>query len=411
MATDTEGQQPTPHTITPHAEAGLDPHIKARDKFTLLPLRDYDGPIDDHDLDFSEPPVALSAEIPTLRPSGKIGNNTEIHARRTEALLKGSSAINKAFLVNAQKASRRLHSSVFPRELDLLTRTLTSLQQFAIVGAPNYGHRVPLHPASKPKPNLNQPHEQHSIAPVAAGISKQTTDRVASSTEIEPSTKPGAIFDHSSKAAQNRLGLNPSITPSPVYNFRPVTTTHPSILPTSRLPSQNSHLNINQIPSPNLDHSRRAYLSSASRQTYQARRFRNAHRDYYWDSDDSDSSSDDESSNARQENISRYSPDSDNSNSGSDTNSWHDRQDNHDNSDDYHDAESADYGHDYHDDIDASHDHSEVDNSEASSDAESTSDRHDSHDDSYHDNSSDYNTGSTSESDNQSGSDSSENEY
>ncbi|KAJ7215220.1 hypothetical protein B0H12DRAFT_1079078 [Mycena haematopus] len=329
MATDTEGQQPTPHTITPHAEAGLDPHIKARDKFTLLPLRDYDGPIDDHDLDFSEPPVALSAEIPTLRPSGKIGNNTEIHARRTEALLKGSSAINKAFLVNAQKASRRLHSSVFPRELDLLTRTLTSLQQFAIVGAPNYGRSR----------NIEADHRQSCFK-----HRNRTLDEAS------------AIFDHSSKAAQNRLGLNPSITPSP---------------------------------------------------TYQARRFRNAHRDYYWDSDDSDSSSDDESSNARQENISRYSrtriiPTVVQTPTVGMTGRTSRQQRR------LHDAESADYGHDYHDDINASHDHSEADNSESSSDAESTSDRHDSHSDSYDDNSSDHNTGS---SDNQSGSDSSENEY
>ncbi|KAJ7657157.1 hypothetical protein DFH06DRAFT_1327986 [Mycena polygramma] len=111
-------------------------------EFDLKLLEPYNGRIRNEDLDSSQAPVAFTIEIPTLRSLGKIGNHSDIHARRADALLKGSSAIHKGFLVTGLKASRRLHSSVFPKELELLTRTLTTLERVFIPRISSYGYRV-----------------------------------------------------------------------------------------------------------------------------------------------------------------------------------------------------------------------------------------------------------------------------
>ncbi|KAJ7161719.1 hypothetical protein C8R46DRAFT_1223010 [Mycena filopes] len=93
-------------------------------------------------LELSQAAVPVCIEIPTLRAPGRIGNNTDLQARRADALLKGSSAINKGFLVNALKASRRLHVSIFTKELDLLNRTLTSLERIPDEHTSSHGYRV-----------------------------------------------------------------------------------------------------------------------------------------------------------------------------------------------------------------------------------------------------------------------------
>ncbi|KAJ7668200.1 hypothetical protein B0H17DRAFT_1142550 [Mycena rosella] len=147
MSMESEPSQSHPLTGT-HLHPSLDsldsigPDV--RQDFNLEPLRDYNGAIDNDDHDLSEVPLDSLpvVEFPTLKPPGKIGNNSEIQARRLEALHKGSSAICKGFLVNGQKASRRLYSSVFVKELDLLTRTLTSLDRSFVKHTGGYGYRV-----------------------------------------------------------------------------------------------------------------------------------------------------------------------------------------------------------------------------------------------------------------------------
>ncbi|KAJ7465849.1 hypothetical protein B0H11DRAFT_2284788 [Mycena galericulata] len=54
------------------------------------------------------PVVKTTVTVPTLRPLSKIGTNSAILARRSEAIAKGATAIGKGFLLRAQRASRTL---------------------------------------------------------------------------------------------------------------------------------------------------------------------------------------------------------------------------------------------------------------------------------------------------------------
>ncbi|KAJ7114179.1 hypothetical protein C8R43DRAFT_1138466 [Mycena crocata] len=80
----------------------------------------------------------------TLYP--RIGTNADILARRADAIVKGVNPINKGFLLRAQKASRRLYSFVFPKELDLLDSVLTQVEQLVLQGVHyegvQYAYRV-----------------------------------------------------------------------------------------------------------------------------------------------------------------------------------------------------------------------------------------------------------------------------
>ncbi|KAJ7500113.1 hypothetical protein FB451DRAFT_1359047 [Mycena latifolia] len=129
--TETERGCP-PRTSTPPQQPHQDetaPDLDEKQEFNLDPLGDYNGPIDDDFVDPSEPPTTVLVEFPVLKPFGKIGANTQILARRADALVKGAHVIDKGFLLQAQKASRRLFRTVFPKELELLEAMLCSVER------------------------------------------------------------------------------------------------------------------------------------------------------------------------------------------------------------------------------------------------------------------------------------------
>ncbi|KAJ7814573.1 hypothetical protein B0H13DRAFT_2381646 [Mycena leptocephala] len=83
------------------------PDFEASAEFEDVPLRNYDGPVLDTFVDTAAPVLKIQVKVPTLRPLAKIGNNTQILARRTEALTKGATGTGKDFLVDVSRASRR----------------------------------------------------------------------------------------------------------------------------------------------------------------------------------------------------------------------------------------------------------------------------------------------------------------
>jgi hypothetical protein len=84
------------------------PDFEASAEFEDVPLCDYDGPVPDAFVDTVAPVSKIQVKVPTLRPLAKIGNNTQILARRTEALTKGATGTGKDFLLDASRASRTL---------------------------------------------------------------------------------------------------------------------------------------------------------------------------------------------------------------------------------------------------------------------------------------------------------------
>ncbi|KAJ7619763.1 hypothetical protein DFH06DRAFT_1010895, partial [Mycena polygramma] len=106
----------------------------------LQPITEFDGPVDDDELSDAAP-VGVAVDFPTLRPLGRIGNNTDILARRSEALAKGARAIHKGFLLQGLKLSRTVASEEFPKQWELLNRTLKDLQQLTLVTG-DYVYRV-----------------------------------------------------------------------------------------------------------------------------------------------------------------------------------------------------------------------------------------------------------------------------
>ncbi|KAJ7491873.1 hypothetical protein B0H11DRAFT_1911780 [Mycena galericulata] len=151
MATTTVHEDPPtadehPRTSTPRREGSshpdpLEPEFEASAEFKGLPLQPYDGPVDDDAIDQSLPVVKTTVTVPTLRPLSKIGTNSAILARRSEAITKGATAIGKGFLLRAQRASRRIYSSVFPRELDLLETLLTEVEKLELLDG-SFAYRV-----------------------------------------------------------------------------------------------------------------------------------------------------------------------------------------------------------------------------------------------------------------------------
>ncbi|KAJ7652816.1 hypothetical protein DFH06DRAFT_1418481 [Mycena polygramma] len=106
----------------------------------LQPITEFDGPVDDDELSDAAP-VEVAVDFPTLRPLGRIGSNTEVLARRSEALAKGARAIHKGFLLQGLKLSRTVASEEFPKQWELLNRTLKDLQQLTLVTG-DYVYRV-----------------------------------------------------------------------------------------------------------------------------------------------------------------------------------------------------------------------------------------------------------------------------
>jgi hypothetical protein len=70
--------------------------------------------------------------VPTTQPLPKIGTKAAILARRSEAIDKGAPSMGKGFLLTAQKAMRKLHSSIFPRELDLLEKLFSEVERLEL---------------------------------------------------------------------------------------------------------------------------------------------------------------------------------------------------------------------------------------------------------------------------------------
>ncbi|KAJ7675606.1 hypothetical protein DFH06DRAFT_1291922 [Mycena polygramma] len=107
------------------------PHSNITDSsmFGTETFEGYDGAIDDADIDESQAPVQTQIDIAAMRPFTKIAQNAEIVARRQEAILIGSRAMGKAFLVTAQKATRRFYTSTFSKELELLETLLTHVDR------------------------------------------------------------------------------------------------------------------------------------------------------------------------------------------------------------------------------------------------------------------------------------------
>ncbi|KAJ7671717.1 hypothetical protein B0H17DRAFT_1141487 [Mycena rosella] len=131
MSSKVQQSPPKPRAARTSSSNPADSDITICDEFSLPLFGDYTGPIGDDELP-SEAPVVSIVEIPTLKPLGKIGQHIKVQTRRPEALIRGSAAINKAFLVNRQYASRRLHSVVFKKELDLLIQILTSVEPISL---------------------------------------------------------------------------------------------------------------------------------------------------------------------------------------------------------------------------------------------------------------------------------------
>ncbi|KAJ7886995.1 hypothetical protein B0H14DRAFT_2562955 [Mycena olivaceomarginata] len=133
-----------PRTSTPPRGRTDDetvPGFEVSTEFEDVPLRDYNGPVEDTSVDTSVPVVKIDIKVPTLRPLSKIGNNSHILARRAEALTNGATGIGKEFLLDAPRASRRLFQHVFPRELELLDTLLSEVERLEVIGIES-GYRV-----------------------------------------------------------------------------------------------------------------------------------------------------------------------------------------------------------------------------------------------------------------------------
>ncbi|KAF8202748.1 hypothetical protein K438DRAFT_1580944, partial [Mycena galopus ATCC 62051] len=126
-----------PHTSTPRRGQYEDetvPDFGSSTEFEDTPLEDYNGPVEEDSVDNTAPVEKLSVRVPTLRPLSKIGNNSLILARRSEALAKGATGTGKDFLLGASKASRRLFQYVFPKELEMLDTLLTEVERLEVYG-------------------------------------------------------------------------------------------------------------------------------------------------------------------------------------------------------------------------------------------------------------------------------------
>jgi hypothetical protein len=88
--------------------------------------------VDDEELS-DEPPVVVPIDLPTLRPLGRIGNNTIVLARRSEALTRGAHAINKGFLHQGIKLSRSVAREELPKQWELLNELLRDVEQLTLV--------------------------------------------------------------------------------------------------------------------------------------------------------------------------------------------------------------------------------------------------------------------------------------
>jgi hypothetical protein len=108
----------------------------------LPPLKHYQGPIATEEMDTSSPPEKKIFDLPTVQPFRKIGKNPDILARREDALTKGADAIEKAYLHNAIAAPRRLYEHTFPKELDLLSNTLSVFERQPVTVKRIYGYRL-----------------------------------------------------------------------------------------------------------------------------------------------------------------------------------------------------------------------------------------------------------------------------
>ncbi|KAK7059402.1 hypothetical protein R3P38DRAFT_3522434 [Favolaschia claudopus] len=102
------------------------------EEITLAPLIDLQHAVDD-DLLSDDPPQMVSIVFPTLKPLGRIGSNTTVLARRSEALTKGAHAINKGFLHHAIKLSRNIANDDFPKQWEALNRTLRDLERLTLI--------------------------------------------------------------------------------------------------------------------------------------------------------------------------------------------------------------------------------------------------------------------------------------
>ncbi|KAJ7877087.1 hypothetical protein B0H14DRAFT_2567927 [Mycena olivaceomarginata] len=96
------------------------------------PIHDYDGPVEDEEINNTVPVVRPTVTVPTTQPLPKIGTKAAILARRSEAIDKGAPSMGKGFLLTAQKAMRKLHSSIFPRELDLLEKLFSEVERLEL---------------------------------------------------------------------------------------------------------------------------------------------------------------------------------------------------------------------------------------------------------------------------------------
>ncbi|KAJ7730524.1 hypothetical protein B0H16DRAFT_1469497 [Mycena metata] len=133
----------TPRRRNSGAEDETSPDFDSHDQFEGPPLSDYEGPVDEEDIRESTPIQIVPLSVPTLRPYAKIANNHDIVIRRNDALGKGAVAIGKEFLMTAQKASRRLYSHVFPRDLELLENVLSRVEKLELRRADHPdGYRV-----------------------------------------------------------------------------------------------------------------------------------------------------------------------------------------------------------------------------------------------------------------------------
>ncbi|KAF7372967.1 TY3B-TY3B protein [Mycena sanguinolenta] len=118
------------------------PDLAPDQAFNLPALENYTGPIDEDEVKVSSSPEDITLDWPALKSISKIGGNTEIQARRLQAIVLGCHAIGKGFLVNAQKAGRKLYRDKFPEEFDLLDRVLSDVQRIDLASIDAHAFRL-----------------------------------------------------------------------------------------------------------------------------------------------------------------------------------------------------------------------------------------------------------------------------
>ncbi|KAJ6523737.1 hypothetical protein B0H19DRAFT_1276827 [Mycena capillaripes] len=126
MSTTVTGRLPASRSPSPSLQPTTD------DELQLQPLAKLGDAVDDEELN-EDAPLEVTIDLPTLRPLGRIGNNTEVLARRSEAINLGAHAINKGFLHQGLKLSRSAAREEFPKQWELLNQTLRDLERLTLV--------------------------------------------------------------------------------------------------------------------------------------------------------------------------------------------------------------------------------------------------------------------------------------